>query len=273
MGTGFTNYQVQVFKEPGWLEFLKVNNVRYAIISDIHSNLEALDAVLKHIKSRRINRIICLGDVVGYGPDPQECLKIVRENADICVKGNHEEAVVEGAYLFNDRAKASIEWTQKTLEKSEEKQEYIEFLSNLPLLYTEDNYLFVHASPIDPTSDYIFGSKQTVKTDKYHNIFAAFDTILFIGHTHIPCVITEDFKTSYVEDLGYKYHFQNQKAIINVGSVGQPRDHDKRASYLEVIDDMFFFHRIEYDVEKTYQKILANQHLDNYLGERLLVGK
>ncbi|WP_372366411.1 metallophosphoesterase [Candidatus Uabimicrobium sp. HlEnr_7] len=247
--------------------------MRYAIISDIHSNLEALDAVLKHIKSRRINRIICLGDVVGYGPDPQECLKIVRETADVCVKGNHEEAIIEGAYLFNDRAKASIEWTQKSLAEMGSGEINRQFLSDLPLSYTEDNYLFVHASPLDPTSDYIFGAKQTVKTEKYQNVFSAFDSILFIGHTHIPCVITEDLKTSYVDELGYKYHFQNQKAIINVGSVGQPRDKDNRASYLEVIDDMFFFHRIPYEMEKTRQKILANEYLDNYLGERLLLGK
>lgn len=248
-------------------------NVRYAIISDIHSNLEALNAVLKHIKNRNIKKIICLGDIVGYGPNPQECLRIVMDSVDVCLKGNHDEAAIEGAFLFNRRAKASIEWTQIEIKNSPDKEKLWNYLSQLPLLYTEDNYLFVHASPLDPTSDYILGSETTTKPEKYKNIFSAFKSILFIGHTHVPCVITEDLNIENLEDLNYRYNYTNQKAIINVGSVGQPRDKDTRASYLEVIDDMFFFHRIEYDIDETRRKILANSHLDNYLGERLLLGK
>lgn len=249
--------------------------MRYAIISDIHANQEALLTVLQHIRKRGIKEIICLGDVVGYGPNPIECLELVMDICSICLKGNHDEGMVEGIYLFNPVARRALEWSRDMFSQTDHpaKDKMWEYLANLPLIYTLDDYTFVHGSPLDPTCDYILPRNIAVDKAKFHEIFQTFDTILFSGHTHMPCVITESLEVFYLEQLGYKYQWQKQKVILNVGSVGQPRDEDPRACYLEVIDDMFFFHRIPYNFEAVCQQIFANEFLDNVLGERLRRGK
>jgi diadenosine tetraphosphatase ApaH/serine/threonine PP2A family protein phosphatase len=248
--------------------------VRYAIISDIHSNIEALNAVLDHIRKRSIKEVICLGDIVGYGSHPVECLDIVMQTCDICLKGNHDEALVEGVCFFNPAAKSAIEWTKECVLQSNhpKKAEMWQFVSDLPLTYSLDSYLFVHGSPLDPTSDYVLSRDIPIEEKKFHDLFQSFDSILFIGHTHLPCVITESLQVLTLDQLGYKYLAKGQRAIVNVGSVGQPRDKDPRACYLEVIDDLFFFHRIPYDNQKACQYIMENSHLDAILGKRLLTG-
>jgi diadenosine tetraphosphatase ApaH/serine/threonine PP2A family protein phosphatase len=216
-----------------------------------------------------------LGDVVGYGPNPLECTQMVMEHCDVCLKGNHDEALVEGVYLFNPVAKNALEWSREVFLNTSHpsKSEMWEFLQNLPLIYCLDNYMFVHGSPLDPTSDYILSRNIAIEERKFQEIFQTFDSILFSGHTHMPCVITDSLEVFSLEQLGYKYHRDKQKAIINVGAVGQPRDEDPRACYLEAIDDMFFFHRVVYDKEAVCKKIIENPHLDKILGQRLLVGK
>lgn len=248
--------------------------MRYAIISDIHGNLEALTSVLAHIRKRQIKDIICLGDIVGYGPYPVECTKLVMENCNVSLKGNHDEALIEGVCFFHSIAKSALEWTRKCFLESNlpNQTEMWQFMTDLPLLYTLDHYMFVHGSPIDPTSDYIFMQDVVFEEKKFKEIFNSFDDVLFTGHTHMPCVITEKLETLSLEKLGYKYQQQGQKAIINVGSVGQPRDKDPRACYVEVIDNFFFFHRVPYDCNKVCQDILANHNLDEFLGKRLLTG-
>lgn len=249
--------------------------MRYAIISDIHSNQEAFTAVLQHIRKRNIKDIICLGDVVGYGPNPVECVKLTMENCDMCLKGNHDEGLVEGIYLFNPIAKKALEWSREVLLNTDDpkKDEMWKFLSELPLIYHIDEYMFVHGSPLDPTCDYILPRNVALERQKFEDIFRSFDSILFCGHTHMPCVITESLEVLSLEKLEYKYQWQKGKVIINVGSVGQPRDEDPRACYLEVIENMFFFHRIPYDHEAVYQQIAQNERLDKVLGERLRKGK
>lgn len=249
--------------------------MRYAIISDIHGNQEALRSVLLHAKKRGIKDIVCLGDVVGYGPKPLECVQSVMENCEFCLKGNHDEGLVEGIYLFNPVAKRALEWTQELLRKTDhpEKDRMWDFLATLPLTYTVDEFFFVHGSPLDPTCDYILPRNVQVDRQKFRDIFRSFQRILFCGHTHMPCVITESLEVLMLDALNYKYHVGKEKAIVNVGSVGQPRDEDTRACYLEVIDDMFFFHRIEYDHELVCRQIEENERLDNLLAERLRKGK
>lgn len=249
--------------------------MRYAIISDIHSNIDALNAVLAHIRKRGIKEIICLGDIIGYGPNPIECMQLVMDNCSVCLKGNHDEGLVEGIYLFNTIAKGALEWTKKVFVNLEQptKDQMWSFLQELPLIYSVDRNVFVHGSPLDPTSDYILARNVCVDEKKFADIFATFDKILFSGHTHMPCVITESLEVLSLKELGYKYHLGDEKVIINVGSVGQPRDEDTRACYLEVIDDMFFFHRIIYDVDLVYKKIMDNKNLNNALGKRLREGK
>ena len=248
--------------------------MRYAVISDIHSNQEALKCVLGHIQKRGIKTIICLGDIVGYGPEPLECLELIMQSCEICLKGNHDEAIVEGVCFFNPAARKAIEWTSECLLKANtvQKEKNWRFLEELPLTYSLDNYLFVHGSPLDPTSDYILARDIHIEEKKFYEIFVAFDSILFVGHTHMPCIITESLQVLSLESLGYKYKAGKEKAIVNVGSVGQPRDQDPRACYLEVIDDFFFFHRIPYDQNKVCQRILDNPSLHDNLGKRLLTG-
>lgn len=249
--------------------------MRYAIISDIHSNLIALQAVIEHIERRGIKDIICLGDVIGYGPQPIECIEMIRNITNICLKGNHDEALIEGVCLFHPIAKQAIEWTGKVLRESKIAKEsnMLDFISNLPMTYILDNYMFVHASPLDPTMDYILARNLDSEEEKFEEIFQNFNDVLFVGHTHLPCVITESCEAYSLEELDYKYKFNDQKTIVNVGSVGQPRDRDPRACYVEVIDDMFFFHRIEYDNEKVCKIIEDNENLNDALGQRLLQGR
>lgn len=249
--------------------------MRYAIISDIHSNEEALTTVLAHIRKRGIQKVICLGDIVGYGPNPLECTQMIMDNCDLCLKGNHDEALVEGIYLFNPIAKSALEWSRELFLQSNHpaKHEMWDFFHELPLMYTLDNYVFVHGSPLDPTSDYVLARNVTIEEKKMQEIFQTFERVLFNGHTHMPCVITDAGEVFSLQQLGYKYQIQKQKVIINVGSVGQPRDEDPRACYVEVIDDIFFFHRVTYDCQAVCKKIMANKQLDKVLGQRLLTGK
>ena len=249
--------------------------MRFAVISDVHGNQEALTAVMEHIRKRGIKEILCLGDVVGYGPNPMECTQMVMETCDICLKGNHDEALVEGVYLFNAIAKGALEWSRTLFQNSDHplKTEMWDFLQNLPLMYTMEHYTFVHGSPLDPTSDYILARNVGIEDRKFHELFQCFDSILMVGHTHMPCVITDTMQVFTLAQLGYKYVFQGQKIILNVGSVGQPRDEDPRACYVEVIDNFFFFHRVPYDCEAVCKKIMDNKNLDKVLGQRLLNGK
>lgn len=249
--------------------------MRYAIISDIHGNLEALESVLSHIRSRGISTIYCLGDIVGYGPNPLECTELVMENCDVSLRGNHDEALLEGIYLFNSMAKGALLWSREIFQNTEhaKKEEMWKFLEELPYGFHIDNYSFVHGSPIDPTTDYIL-TKNLGDEKKFHQIFSQIDHALFCGHTHLPCVITDNLTAKTLQDIDFKYFIEEgEKAIINVGSVGQSRDNDPRASYTEVIDNMVFFHRIEYDYQKVADKIFANPQLHDYLGERLMLGK
>ena len=122
-----------------------------------------------HIKKRGIKEIICLGDVIGYGPNPIECLEIIMENVQICLKGNHDEAFVEGVCFFNPIAKSAIEWSQTVFSESDhpDKVGMEEFLKNLPLSYTMENNFFVHASPLDPTSDYVLPRNVMTEKNKF----------------------------------------------------------------------------------------------------------
>lgn len=249
--------------------------MRYAIISDIHGNLEALNTVLEHIRKRGIKEIFCLGDIVGYGPKPIECVDLIMQHCEICLKGNHDEALVEGVCFFNPAAKGAIEWTKECFEKSEhpQKEEMWSFISNLPLMYEMDeDYTFVHGSPLDPTMDYVLMRDLYVEEKKFDDLFETFDKILFTGHTHLPCVITEGREAFTLAELGHKYKYEGKKAIVNVGSVGQSRDKDPSSCYVEVMNDLIFFHRVPYNYQKVADEIMANPRLDPSLGKRLLNG-
>ncbi len=251
--------------------------MHYAIISDLHANEPALREVFKDIEERGIRDIICLGDIVGYGPDPLPCLDLVMENCFKTLRGNHDDALVNGAKNFTQRAKDAIDWTREVIKAAGEKElrrRRVRFLQELPLRYERNGILFVHGSPRDPVSEYLFSEDCARDPDKIKAAFEGFGKVCFVGHTHMPGVFLEDVTFKPASEFGDDhYHFKRgEKAIINVGSVGQPRDKDQRACYVEVAKNKIYFRRVAYDVEATVAKIKANERLADSLGIRLKNG-
>ena len=257
----------------------------FAILSDIHSNLEALTTVLADIENRGIKTIYCLGDVVGYGPNPKECLDLIIEKTKWCVLGNHDYAVFYEPTNFNYGAEQASFWTREVLESEEEKQprdRRWDFLGKLPMRRTLRTKLgthaaimdFVHASPRKPINEYIFPDDVYTNPLKVRLLFERIRHICFVGHTHLPGVFLDEPDFYAPEELGNVYPItDNEKAIINIGSVGQPRDRDSRASYVYVDGNEVHFVRLEYDLETTVRKIQTVEQLDNFQAERLREGR
>jgi diadenosine tetraphosphatase ApaH/serine/threonine PP2A family protein phosphatase len=234
--------------------------MRVAIISDIHSNLEALQKALEIIDERKAEEIICLGDLVGYGANPNECVELTRKRASRILLGNHDQAAFDLSQTehFNRHARTAAYWTNQTLT-----EENLEFLKSLPFQHAIDDLTFVHASPRDPDQwEYVFSAHEA-KTN-----FESFQTrICFVGHTHIPGIFPEDLKT---QKSGVT---RENRYIINVGSVGQPRDGNWKLSF-GIFDTSAWTYdliRSEYDVQSASEKIVA-AGLPRFLADRLLVG-
>ena len=246
---------------------------RAAFISDIHANLEALTSVLADIQSRGIDEIFCLGDVVGYGPDPLAVTDLVRQNARVTILGNHDEALVKGPWGFNPVARRAMEWTRKQLRPRifrRGSRDRWQFLAGLALRHEWQGYLLVHGSPREPTSEYILpGDAEGSAPHRFEELFGSFDSVCLVGHTHMAGIFEEGPRFIPQNKVGETFLKTKGKMIINVGAVGQPRDHDWRACYLAVDDGVFSFHRVEYDVEQTQTEIRAIRELDNRLAERL----
>lgn len=252
-----------------------------ALVSDIHGNLEAAEAVLQDLQRIGLKEIICLGDIVGYGPNPGECVDLAGEFA-VTLAGNHEEAMQKGPLGFNTLAKESSLWTRKQLRRpflgfGREKKARWDFLSTLPLRHSLDGNLYVHASPRDPTQEYILRSDTESLfggvPEKLVDIFRYFEHICFVGHTHYPGIITDEFRFYSVSDFDGCWTLKRgRKLIVNVGSVGQPRDGDNRACYVIHDGDRLYFKRVPYQVEATVEKIKKIVHLNDRNGERLLYG-
>ena len=255
-----------------------------AVISDIHSNLEALEAVLADIDRRGADRIVCLGDVVGYGPNPRECLDRVRERATVALMGNHDWAVLYEPKQFNAVAEGAAFWTRRQLETEPDaalRGARWEFLATLEIKQTlqEDgagsgDLTFVHGSPRRPVNEYIFPDDVYGSAQKVQGLFDRFGQLCFVGHTHVPGVFvdTPDFYSPEELDDVYPIDALHQ-ALINVGSVGQPRDRDPRASYVLVEGPTVRFVRVEYDVEAVARKVHDIQDLDDSVGLRLAEGR
>ena len=250
-----------------------------AILSDVHSNLEALTAVFKDLRQRDIQRIFFLGDIVGYGPDPVAVLDFIR-NFEFCLLGNHDQACLEGPpRTFNVPARRAAEWTRQQVRPEalraailrpaeyQKRKEQWEYLQNLKPVRLIHDVMFVHDTPAAP------GSCRYVLTRAEADAgFAANPTVraFFFGHSHRPLVWTPE---RYFEaEPGKKFDFK-QRVMVNVGSVGQPRDGDPRASYVILEPDGFRFYRVPYDVAKTQEKMLACPELDPTLAHRLAKGR
>jgi predicted phosphodiesterase len=269
----------------------------FAVISDIHSNLEALQAVLADIDRRSIKEILCLGDIIGYGASPRECLDLVIERCKINLCGNHDHAVFYEPFNFNLGAEHACYWTRQNLEdepKKAPRDRRWEFLGKLPTRISYEGLLLVHASPRRPVNEYLFAEDVYTNPNK---ILANFDRLepqhraCMVGHTHVPGVFLDDPYFETPDDLPDPFVYvisDEEKAIINVGSVGQPRDRDSRASYavIDVQENVstngqpggayrakLEFIRVEYDIDKAVKKILAIPELDDFLGLRLMEGR
>ncbi|GAB4160306.1 MAG: metallophosphoesterase family protein [Planctomycetaceae bacterium] len=245
-----------------------------AIISDIHGNLEALEATLADIKEQGIQEIYCLGDIIGYGPNPCECIDLIIKNCTACLMGNHDQGALFDPEGFNSGAERAIFWTRKTLESgnSRDSERRWEFLGELPRQIREDNFLFVHGSARNPLNEYVF-PEDIYNQRKMESIFSLVQKYCFQGHTHLPGVFTEELNFLSPEEIDFQYVLGDSKALVNVGSVGQPRNGDNRSSYVILDDQKVTFRRVDYDFEQTAGKIYDIPDLDNFLGDRLRDGR
>ena len=244
-----------------------------AIISDIHGNFEALSAVLADIESQGITEILCLGDVIGYGPNPRECIDACRAFR-LTLLGNHDNGALFDPEGFSSGAERAIFWTRAQLEDKTQDgaQERWDFLASLPRTYRDGDIMFVHGSPRSPLNEYVF-PEDIYNQRKIERIFGFIQKYCFQGHTHVPGVFTENFRFYSPSEISNTYTLGDQKLMINVGSVGQPRDSDPRSSYVILEDNEIEFRRVEYDPSPTRLKILAIAELDDFLGDRLLEGR
>ncbi len=256
--------------------------MKQAIISDVHGNLEALRAVLADIDREQVDTISCLGDVVGYGPNPCECVKLVQERCGLVLLGNHDQGALFDPDGFNVGAERAIRWTRGQLEAHDRmprnaSNRLTDFLGELPRNHVDGELMFVHGSARRPLDEYVF-PEDIYNPLKMEHIFELVGRYCFQGHTHIPGVFTTspEFLSPSVSRGATEavIELPAGKAMVNVGSVGQPRDGDCRACYVIVEDRRRVrFRRIEYPCDVTCKKIHAIADLDNFLGDRLLQGR
>jgi len=242
--------------------------MRYGIFSDVHSNLEALTAVLRAYEKEQIDRFMCVGDIVGYAADPAECIRRVRGLADPVLAGNHDWAVA-GRYpidRFNSYAAQAVQWTNLALEEGD-----LEYLSSLQLVYRQEGIILVHGTLCAPENfDYLSELSEAEATLEG----CAAGEICFVGHTHVAQIIIqgEDGRIGYAPGTTVTVS-RKSKYIVNVGSVGQPRDRNPEAAYCiyDTQTSHITIKRVPYDIRAAQQKIV-DAGLPSFLGERLRSG-
>jgi diadenosine tetraphosphatase ApaH/serine/threonine PP2A family protein phosphatase len=246
-----------------------------AVISDIHGNLEAMQAVCADIALKKVQSIFCLGDVVGYGPDPAACLDRAMD-FDFTIMGNHDHAVFMEPGGFNTPAENAVFWTRRVLDGEPDearRRRRWEFLARMDEYRETDSVLFVHGSPRRPMHEYLFPDEAELSLQRLMETFDLVKHVCFVGHTHLPGVFTETYEYLTPSQIGHKFTIGERKAILNVGSVGQPRDLDPRACYVTVDGREVRWHRVPYDHKTTMEKILATSELDEFLANRLAEGR
>lgn len=254
-----------------------------AIISDVHGNLEALHSVLRDIRNQGADEIVCLGDIVGYGPDPIPCVKIVRRTVTWSLCGNHDAAMfMSHAVGFNEGAAKAVAWQRDNMQPRRfSLPGHVarwRWLENLPAQRLENNVLYVHASPRDPIMEYVleedFQDMGFGPSQKAVEIFQKFEWLCFVGHSHRPGVATHDFrwiKPAELENMTYVLP-KDKQTLINIGAVGQPRDKNKDSCYVLFDGEKIRYRRVPYDVETTMKKIVAIPQLERRFAERLAKG-
>lgn len=249
--------------------------MKRAILSDIHGNLEAFQAVLADMEDQQVDQIYCLGDIIGYGPNPRECIDLAM-NFQVCVLGNHDQGAIFDPEGFSSGAERAIFWTRQQLEANQPNCELAakrwDFLAERPRNHREGPCLFVHGSARNPLNEYVF-PEDVYNTRKIEKIFSVIERYCFQGHTHVPGVFTQEGRFLNPVEIDFHYLLGDGKLMVNVGSVGQPRDSDPRACYAILEDNLVKFRRVEYPLDRTIEKIYAINELDNFLGDRLREGR
>lgn len=238
----------------------------YAVLSDVHSNLEALKSVQHDISKREITSIYVAGDTVGYGPEPDECLEILRQKGRKMIAGNHDfgAAGVEDPEKFNEYAKIAIQWTKEKMLRDN-----IKFLGLLPLKIVDntEDITLVHSTPFEPEAWHYLYDLPDAEIN-----FLNFSTRLcFVGHTHRPFIFEKTEQGNMIAHEKSVDIRSGNRYIINAGSVGQPRDHDARSSYAIVDEKHIEIVRVQYDIETTQYK-MAKAGLPIQLINRLSLG-
>jgi predicted phosphodiesterase len=245
--------------------------VKYGILGDIHGNLEALEAVVADMEEQGVTHPLCLGDLVGYGANPAECLEVVRAMGCPVVRGNHDDLVVQGKSLssFSDDANRSLEYSRAQLNPSQ-----LNFLRRLPLVWTEDSITLVHASLDGPEAWGYISTRLEAQTCFFYQKTA----LCFVGHTHRPCAFAQEREVRPLEFRHVDVHPDRSKVgrkfLFNVGSVGQPRDGDWRAAYAIFCPQEYRvdLRRVSYNIEKAASKI-TKAGLPESLAKRLFKGE
>ena len=229
--------------------------------------------VLEDIRQQGIESIYCLGDVIGYGPNPRECIDLCRE-FDLCLLGNHDNGALFDPEGFSGVAERAIFWTRRQLEDTscEAAEERWKFLAKLPRTHRENDWMFVHGSPRSPLNEYIF-PEDVFNQRKIERIFGFVQGFCFQGHTHVPGIFTESCRFYSPAEISNHYQLGGQKIMVNVGSVGQPRDNNPESCYVVLDGQDLEFRRIDYPREITRDKILEIPELDDFLGHRLMEGR
>lgn len=243
--------------------------MRVAVISDIHGNLHALEATLSALEDEQPDAIWCLGDLVGYGPRPNECTMRVAGIADVCLIGNHDLGVLDEISLeeFSHEAAASAHWTQEVLD--DKARAYLAALTPAAEIPEAGAELY-HASPRDPVWEYVLDAASMTAA-----LADTVQPVILVGHSHVPLTATDaDGQLSAAHAPGgTEYDFSGRRVLVNPGSVGQPRDGDPRAAFvlLDLAEQRASFRRVEYDVERTQEEI-REEGLPEPLAERLAHG-
>jgi len=242
--------------------------VRVAVVSDIHANLHALEAVLADVAGAPIDEVWCLGDIVGYGPKPNECCALVREHAGVVLCGNHDLAVTGGLDLaeFSGEAARAARWTQEVLESGNR-----DWLASLSPVAARDRAELFHASPRDPVWDYVLSEQVALQSLRLTE-----SPVVLVGHSHVALALSTGGGGDIAGGLapgGTEVALAGRRWLLNPGSVGQPRDSDPHAAWL-LLDfdaDRATFRRVAYDVEATQAEIRA-AGLPDALAARLALG-
>lgn len=248
---------------------------RQAILSDVHSNIEALEAVLRDAEEQGCEEVVCLGDLIGYGPNPRQVLRIAMERFAFCILGNHEEAVLTQPDGFNWKAAAASVWTRRQIRSPRyprhESEAMWSWLKSLPRSMRHGDVLYVHGSPMDPTHEYIL-PESVYNAALMRMMFSKIKRVAFGGHSHLPGIFYPPNRFVPQHEIDAPWDVRRGKFFVNVGSVGQPRDGDVRSCYVVFDGETVLFRRVPYDYRRTARKIRRISKIPDALAARLQYG-